>query len=252
MRNPFAAAFGILRILLAVAVLILGAPIALLLFIFTAGNVHRRARIGSKLAVAWSRVFRVVFGLIAEVEGTPPPPGSFAVCNHISHFDVLVISSLYPTSLVSKIEIRRWPLIGILSASIGTIFVDRADRKKTRGTVGELQGYLEKGASITLFPEGTTSDGDQVLPFKRSLFAVPATLNLPTYPIALQYARTGDAWHDDTPFVVHMFRLLGHPSHRLKIIFGEPIPAGLERKPLAFEAQAKVEELFARLQNERK
>lgn len=244
MSNPFAAAFGILRILLAVAVLIVGAPIALLLILFTMGNVHRRARIGSKLALGWSRVFRVVFGLIAEVEGAPPPPGSFAVCNHISHFDVLVISSLYPTSLVSKKEIRRWPLIGILAAAIGTVFVDRGDRNKTKDTVKQLQGYLEQGATITLFPEGQTSEGDCILPFKRSLFAMPAELGLPTYPIALQYARTGDAWADDTPFVVHMFRLLGHPSHRLKVIFGEPIPPGLERKPLAFEAQAKVEELF--------
>ena len=246
MSNPFATAFGILRILLAVAVLILGAPIALLLFLFTSGNVFRRARVGAKLALGWSRVFRFIFGLIAEVEGTPPPPGSFAVCNHISHFDVIVISSIYPTSLVSKQEIRRWPLIGILAAAIGTVFVDRENRKKTRGTVGELRGYLEQGASITLFPEGKTGAGDCVLPFKRSLFAVPADLGLPTYPIALHYARTGDAWADDTPFVIHMLRLLGHPSHRLKIVFGEPIPPGLERKPLAFEAQARVEELFER------
>jgi len=245
--NPFAAAFGILRILLAVAVLILGAPVALLLFIFTAGNVHRRARVGSRLAVLWSRVFCFIFGLKAEVEGTPPPPGSFAVCNHISHFDVLVISNLYPTSLVSKSEIRRWPLIGILAAAIGTVFVDRGDRNKTKDTVKQLRGYLEQGATITLFPEGTTSEGDAILPFKRSLFAMPAELGLHTYPIAMRYARTGDAWHDDTPFVVHIFRLLGHPTHRLRIIFGEPIPPGLERKPLAFEAQARVEELFERL-----
>lgn len=245
MRKTCAAAFGILRILLAVAVLILGAPVALLLFASTAGNVYRRARIGAKLAVLWSRVFCWIFGLIAEVEGTPPPPGSFAICNHITHFDALVISSLYPTSLVAKQEIRRWPLIGILAAAIGTVFVDRNNRKKTSGTVEQLRGYLEQGASITLFPEGTTSEGDCILPFKRSLFAVPANLGLPTYPIALHYARTGDAWHDDTPFVVHMFRLLGHPSHRLKIIFGAPIPPGLERKPLALEAQARVEELFA-------
>jgi 1-acyl-sn-glycerol-3-phosphate acyltransferase len=231
---------------MAVVVLLLGFPFALLVLLLTIGNVYRRARWGAVFSHVWATIYCFIFGLRVECEGTPPPNGSFAVCNHISHFDVLIIARLFPTSLVSKKEIRKWPVIGFMAAAIGTVFVDRGDRDKTAGTVEQLSSYLSGGATITLFPEGQTGEGDCVLPFKRSLFAVPADLGLPTYPIALFYRDQATAWADDTPFMVHMFRQLGRPSQRLKIVFGDPIPAGLERKPLAFEAQARVEELFER------
>ncbi|MDP7062133.1 MAG: lysophospholipid acyltransferase family protein [Planctomycetota bacterium] len=231
---------------MAVVVLLLGFPFALLVLLFTIGNVYRRARVGAIFSHIWATTYCFLFGLRIESEGTPPPRGSFAVCNHISHFDVLIIARMFPTSLVSKKEIRKWPVIGFMAAAVGTVFVDRGDRDKTAGTVAQLSGYLREGATISLFPEGQTGEGDRVLPFKRSLFAVPADLGLPTHPMALVYKYPATAWADDTPFVVHMFRQLGRPTHRLKIIFGEPIPAGMERKPLAFEAQARVEQLFER------
>ena len=231
---------------MAVVILLVGFPFALLVLLLTIGNVYRRARWGAVFSHVWATIFCFIFGLRTETEGTPPPAGSFAVCNHISHFDVLIIARLFPTSLVSKKEIRKWPLIGFMAAAIGTVFVDRGDRDKTASTVKQLSGYLREGATITLFPEGQTGEGDCVLPFKRSLFAVPADLGLPTYPIALVYRYQATAWADDTPFVLHIFRQLGRPSHRLKIVFGEPIAPGLERKPLAFAAQARVEELFQR------
>lgn len=233
---------------MAVVVLLVGFPFALLVLLLTIGNLHRRARWGSVFSHLWASIFCFIFGLRIETEGTPPPSGSFAVCNHISHFDVLIIARLFPTSLVSKKEIRKWPVIGFMAAAIGTVFVDRGDRDKTAGTVEQLSSYLREGATITLFPEGQTGEGGCVLPFKRSLFAMPADLGMPTYPIALFYKEAAAAWADDTPFVLHIFRQLGRPVQRLKIVFGEPIPPGLERKPLAFEAQARVEELFQRAQ----
>jgi len=233
---------------MAVVILLIGFPFALFVLVCTMGNLHRRARWGGFFSHCWASIYCFVFGLRVQVEGTPPPPGSFAVCNHISHFDVLIIARLFPTSLVAKKEIRKWPVMGFMAAAIGTVFVDRGDRTKTGVTVEQLNQYLSSGATITLFPEGKTGDGQSILPFKRSLFAVPANLGLPTYPVALSYSQQNAAWDDDTLFIVHIFRQLGRPSQRLKIVFGEPIPPGLERKPLAFEAQARVEELFQRAQ----
>lgn len=219
----------------------------LTLLLITGGKLHTRARWGSRLARLWSRMYCALFGLRVSVQGSPPPSGSFAICNHVSHFDILVLTSLYPTSLVGKKEVRSWPLFGALAAAIGTVFVDREDRSKTASTAEQMRGYLASGATITLFPEGRTGDGLSILPFKRSLFAVPADLELPIYPAALHYSEADTAWCDDTPFVLHLFRLLCRRRQEVKLVFGAPIPVGLERKPLAFAAQAEMERLFANL-----
>ena len=183
-------------------------------------------------------------GIHISVIGTPPPPGSFVVCNHVSHFDILVLTSRLPTSLIAKKELLRWPLIGQLAWLVGTVFVDRGDRDKTAEVAEQMRGYLESGATVTLFPEGTCGDGTGVLPFKRSLFAVPADLHLPTWPVAIRYPDPSVAWPDDTLFALHMFRLLCRWKQEAVVAFGEPIPAGMERKPLAFAAQEQVEKLF--------
>ena len=244
MRNPLATALGCFRILLAVAFAILGIPLALGVLLLSLGNNHRRARLGGRGVRLWSWVTRRALGIHVSVEGSPPPPGSFVVSNHVSHFDILVLTSLYPTSLVGKKEILKWPLLGQLAWLIGTVFVDRGDRNKTTEVAEQMRGYLDSGATVTLFPEGTCGDGKHVLPFKRSLFAVPADLNIPTWPVAVRYPDPAAAWDDDTPFALHMFRLLCHTKLKAIVEFGEPIAKGMERKPLSFEAHARVDALF--------
>ena len=166
------------------------------------------------------------------------------VSNHVSHFDVLVLTSLYPTSLVGKKEILQWPLLGQLAWLIGTVFVDRSDRNKTFAVADQMRGYLDSDATVTLFPEGTCGDGQHVLPFKRSLFAVPADLDMATWPVAVRYPDSAAAWNDDTPLATHMFRLLCRRNQQAVVVFGQPIAKGMERKPLSFEAHARVSALF--------
>lgn len=244
MRNPLATALGCFRILLAVAFAILGLPLALGVSLLSFGNSHRRARLGGRGVRLWSWITRRALGIYVTVNGTPPPPGSFVVSNHVSHFDVLVLTSLYPTSLVGKKEILKWPLVGQIAWLIGTVFVDRGDRNKTSLVAKEMRGCLDSGATITLFPEGTCADGKHVLPFKRSLFAVPADLNIPTWPVAIRYPDPAAAWDDDTLFALHLFRLLCRAKQKVVVEFGEPIAKGLERKPLSFEAHARINALF--------
>jgi 1-acyl-sn-glycerol-3-phosphate acyltransferase len=240
-----ATARGCLRILLAVAFAFLGLPLALGVLLLSFGNSHRRARLGGKGVFLWSWFTRRTLGIRVRTLGTPPPPGSFVIGNHVSHFDILALTSLYPTSLVGKKEILRWPLIGQLAWLIGTVFVDRGDRDKTSAVADRMRGYLQAGATVTLFPEGTCGDGQAVLPFKRSLFAVPAELGIPVWPVAVRYPDPSAAWCDTTPFALHMFRLLCRSHQEAVVVFGDAIPPGLERKPLAFATQEKVERLFS-------
>lgn len=240
-----AAGLGAFRILLAAAMALLGLPLAILVLILSFGVPRNVAYLGQRCFHSWSWLTRRLLGIQVRTVGTPPPPGSFAVCNHVSHFDVLAITSLYPTSLIAKKEILRWPLLGQIAWMIGTVFVDRSDRDKTIEVARTMESYLSAGTTVTLFPEGTCGDGQAILPFKRSLFAVPADLGLPTYPIAVRYPDPSAAWNDTTPMALHMFRLLCRWRQEAVVVFGDPIPAGLARKPLAFRAQEEVERLFA-------
>lgn len=243
-----AASLGAFRILLAAAMALIGLPLAIVILILSFGIPYTTAYLGQRGVFLWSWCTRRLLGIRVRTIGTPPPSGSFVVCNHVSHFDMLAITSLYPTSLIAKKEILKWPLLGQIAWMVGTVFIDRSDREKTAGVAAIMGMYLRGGATVTLFPEGTCGDGQAVLPFKRSLFAVPADLDLPTYPIAVRYPDPAVAWNDTTPMAVHMFRLLCHWRQEAVVVFGEPIPAGLERKPLAFRAQEEVERLFAQAQ----
>jgi 1-acyl-sn-glycerol-3-phosphate acyltransferase len=247
MIRLFSIALGVFRILLAMAMAIIGLPLAVLILILSCGVPNLTAYLGQRGVFLWSWLTRRLLGIRVRVMGTPPPRGSFAICNHVSHFDILVLTGYYPTSLLAKKEILRWPLIGQLAWMIGTVFVDRSDREKTAGVAAMMQNYLQAGVTVTLFPEGTCGDGKAILPFKRSLFSVPADLKIPTYPVAIRYPNDAAAWTDDTPFALHMFRLLCQPRQDAVIAFGEAIPPGQERKELAFAAQDKVEELFAKI-----
>lgn len=242
-----AVARGVVRILLALVMAVLGFPLAVLVLILSFGVPQTTAYLGQRGLFLWSWLTRRLLGIRVRVEGTPPPPGSFAVCNHVSHFDILVLTGYFPTSLIAKKEILRWPLLGQLAWMIGTVFVDRSDRDKTAGVAAQMGNYLRSGVTVTLFPEGTCGDGQQILPFKRSLFSVPADLKIPTYPVALRYPNAQVAWNDSTPMPLHMFRLLCQPRQEAILAFGQPIPPDLPRKELAFATQAKVEDLFAKL-----
>jgi 1-acyl-sn-glycerol-3-phosphate acyltransferase len=243
MTGPLAVARGLLRILLALLMAVLGVPAAILVLLVSRGSPQLVARHGKHAVHVWSRLVVRLLGIRIRVVGTPPRSGSFVVSNHVSHFDILAVTATFPTSLLAKKEILWWPLIGQVAWMIGTVFVDRQDRSKTEGVGHRMRHYLEGGATVTLFAEGTCGDGQAVLPFKRSLFAVPEALEMPTHPMALRYPNPAAAWADG-PMPVHMFRLLCRPSLEVVLAFGDPILPGLPRRELAFATQAKVEELF--------
>jgi 1-acyl-sn-glycerol-3-phosphate acyltransferase len=91
------------------------------------------------------------------------------VSNHVSWADILVIGSIAPVAFVAKREVADWPLVGITAKAQRTVFVDRVRRHQTGDAVGEIVKRIENGASVALFAEGTSSDGNRVLPFRSAL-----------------------------------------------------------------------------------
>jgi 1-acyl-sn-glycerol-3-phosphate acyltransferase len=182
-----------------------------------------------------------------EIESSGPVPAvGLLVCNHLSYLDILVLASLAPAVFVAKREVRSWPVMGLLAQLAGTLFVDRERRTQVGEMNGEIQNALGDGVLVILFPEGTSSDGQTVLPFKSSLLE-PATQQ--KYPLAvgrLQYTLAdGDAgaevcYWGDAVFFPHLLNLLGKRAVRASVRFARIQNHSADRKELARQLHAEV------------
>jgi len=128
-------------------------------------DVHSRTRWSGQGA---RRVLRVL-GVKINVTGEFPASGVL-VCNHMSYLDVLVLCAVAPCFFVSKSEVRGWPVIGWLSTMSGTLYVERSRRHSALDANRRIREKISQGLPVVIFPEGTTTDGTHVLPFKTSIF----------------------------------------------------------------------------------
>lgn len=200
-----------------------------------------------------SRRHLKIFGYTADVSG-PVPQKGLLVANHLSYLDILAISTVTPAVFVSKAEVRRWPLFGWFASCAGTVFVERERRTHVGQVNREIAAALADGALVVLFPEGTSSNGQTVLPFRTSLLEPAAAGNHEISVAWLHYELEpgdGDAANEicywgDHHFVSHLIRLAGKKSIRATIRFGQFQRTTDDRKELAKQLHAAVSELKAR------
>lgn len=144
------------------------------------------------------------------------------VANHITYFDPLVLGSLLPLSAIAKREVLDWPLIGALSRKLGTLYVTREDAHSGARCLREARRMLARGVSVLVFPEGTTTRGREVLPFKRGMFGVSAQVGVPVVPVCLQYERAEAAWIGEDAFLPHYMKSMRYRCTRVEV---EVLPA---------------------------
>lgn len=125
-------------------------------------------------------------GVRLAVQGDTTARG-LIVANHISWLDILTINYLTPASMVAKAEIRQWPLVGWISDSLGTLFMERGSRSAAQKAREQLLAELRAGSSVGVFPEGTTSLGTSVLPFHGALFQAAIDAPAAVIPVVLHY-----------------------------------------------------------------
>ena len=167
------------------------------------------------------------------------------VCNHLSYLDIIVLAAVQPVRFVAKSEVRHWPWFGWLARCAGTVFVDRQDQRALPVLNQRLVEVIRQTGRLVLFPEGTSSDGQTILPFRSSLLAVPAAENWPVQPVWIGYELPdGDAthavcWWGDMTLLPHLWRLLGFREIRVTVRLGRPI-RHWDRKELAAQLHAAV------------
>jgi lyso-ornithine lipid O-acyltransferase len=179
----------------------------------------------------------------------PVPSRGLLISNHLSYLDILVLSSLTPAVFVSKHDVKFWPVFGQFAVLGGTVFVDRRRRFQVGEVNDEITAALNQGALVVLFPEGTSSNGQTLLPFKSSLLE-PATD--PSWPLAVGWIHyeidDGDAseevcyWGDHT-FFPHMLNLLSKRRVRATVHFGQFPKRSSDRKELAQQLRAEILDL---------
>jgi 1-acyl-sn-glycerol-3-phosphate acyltransferase len=187
-----------------------------------------------------------------EVEGVFPEQGGVLVTNHLGYLDVLVLASLGPTVFVSRADVQHWPLIGRLTRWCSTIYIDRTKREQIPAVIGEMKSALATGAQVVFFPEGTSGSGEEVMPFRASLFDVAADGDAPVRVAALSYrtpaeeppARDSVCWWGDAGFPRHFFVLAGLTQVTASVNFPGAVFRSGDRKELAQRCHAAVTEAF--------
>ncbi len=214
----------------------------------TAGRPKARAHWQGRLLRLWSRALLGVFGVRVTWKGPEPEPPFLLAANHLGYLDILVLASRLHTTFVAKAEIAGWPVLGPLCGSFGTLFVDRSRKSDIPRLLGRLERALAAGSGVVFFPEGTSSPGVDVLPFRSPLLALPAASGHPVHAAALTYrTRPGDrpahlsvCWWGDMPFGSHLLPLLGLARiEAIVAVAPEPL-VDADRKALALALREAV------------
>lgn len=188
----------------------------------------------------WSRALARILGMSIRVEGAPPDH-ALLVSNHLSYIDIVLLATQIDAVFVAKSEVASWPVIGHLCRAIDTIFVDRKTRRDVVRVGREIESRIERGLGVVFFPEGTSTDGSVVLPFRASLLEVAARTGIAVHWAAIEY-RTSDGeppaadvvcWWGDMEFLPHLWQLLRVRSFEATLRFGVEAIASDDRKELA-------------------
>lgn len=214
--------------------------------------VGRLSRWRGLMMGGWGRSLAALFGMRIRVEGRPPEEAQLIVSNHLSYMDIVLLGATLRCTFVSKAEVAGWPFIGLAARSAGTLFLDRARKRQLPEVAARMQERLAAGQGLVLFPEGTSTGGDRVLPFRSALLEPAASGGIPVGFASLHYrtppgwppAQESVCWWGEMTLAPHVLNLLRMPGFDATVAFGsEPLVAS-DRKLLAAKLHRAVSELF--------
>jgi 1-acyl-sn-glycerol-3-phosphate acyltransferase len=194
----------------------------------------------------WSCVLLALLRIRVVASGPPPAAGGLVVANHISWLDIPVLYAQAGTRFVSKSEVQSWPIAGWLADAAGTFYLRRGAHA-SRPLLARMVPFLRSGGSVVIFPEGTTTTGEEVRPFHPRLFAAAIESGRAVQPVALRYGPGADGaclapFVGDDDLVGHILRLLRNTGTlEARVVFGAPLdPAGRTREQLAEVAREAI------------
>ncbi len=191
-------------------------------------------------------VLRILGGRVT-VTGTPVEGGALMVCNHVSWLDIPLLGSESPVRFLAKKEIESWPVVGWLATKAGTLYIERGRRGAAQEAADNISESLRQGDVVLVFPEGTTSNGKDVLPFHARLFSSAIETGVDIQPVAICYRDASGAMSEKVPYVDDMslwdnlMDILPSPHIDIEIHYLPPIKiSGQDRKELASLSERQI------------
>lgn len=239
--------------LLGIVVVVLWGCIQAALFFKPEGRPGRQRRVRT-----WSRQCMWVCGVRLTVHGAErffAQGGQFMVGNHVSWLDIFAVNAVHAVRFVAKEEVRRWPAIGWLAARAETVFIKRSQLKSSQQVTAVIEQILDEGDYAVVFPEGTSTNGTEIKPFKSSLFDAAVRSGHDVWPLLLYYpkadgsANTRMAYYGDLSMWQSFCQVLPQKRGDVSLYFLDPISVqGKDRQQVCMEAQASIAAKLAELQ----
>ena len=194
-----------------------------------------------RLPWIYHRLLCKLLGVSVKIEGSVPREPALLVANHASWLDIPVLSSVRPLSFIAKREVGTWPLFGWMAKLQRTVFVNRENRHSTGKKRNEIAARLQDGDCLVLFPEGTSSDGTQILPFKSSYLGAVEDLDIPVIPLTISYQGQPKfyAWFGDMDLAPHLWEVIKAGSIKVRVTI-HPALAKADRKTMARQAETII------------
>jgi 1-acyl-sn-glycerol-3-phosphate acyltransferase len=244
------------------------AVMTLVLLPFQLIGIAFRLPLQRSIPYVYHRILSALLGVRIRVIGKRSPDFPLLIlANHASWLDIVVITALTPAVFVAKKEVAGWPIFGWLAKLQRTVFIDRERRHRTGAATEEIANRLLGGDAVVLFAEGTSSDGNRVLPFRSALIgAVHHAIGSSTHhdrvtvqPLSLAYVnlnglplghafRSRVAWYGDADLIPHLLRVCAAGAVDVVVSWGEPVSYDMnaDRKDIARVAEQAVRTMTAR------
>lgn len=200
----------------------------------------------------WGRASLKVLGVDLQIHGSPPDPPFFVVSNHISYLDIPVLSAILHGTYIAKYEIREWPVIGWMAHMLGIVFINRKRKRDVARVNNIISSKIDQTQGIILFPEGKTSSGEQLLPYRPSLLEHAANEGIHVHCAVIRYetddsdpsATESVAWATDISMAKHLLMLASNRKIHAQITFNSKPLKAPDRKMLAGMLYRESEKIF--------
>jgi 1-acyl-sn-glycerol-3-phosphate acyltransferase len=179
------------------------------------------------------------------------------VSNHMSYMDILVMSSVRAAVFITSIDMGQVPVLGYLADLGGSLFVERRNRSQIDRDLSAITRTLKEGFNVVIYPEGTSSNGQQILPFKKSLLMAAVEANVDILPVVLKYVEIDGekfgpencdriCWYGDMSFAPHLLQVMQNKNIKVRLEFLKPIPVTSEstRHDLAEQSYAAIHKAY--------
>lgn len=179
---------------------------------------------------------------VADCGITPGRTGRLVACNHISFLDVFALNSALPSGFVAKAEIARWPVFGSIAKAVGTIFIERGNKRALLAIGSNMQAGLKAGRTLLMFPEGTTSNGLGLLRLHANLFDAAVKTGAEVLPVVLRYESEGKetdrvAYVGRTGLFECLWKVVNMPDLTIRVCIQKPF-VGEDRRAICAQVSA--------------